>query len=383
MKSKLNGRNKISAANTWAVSLMRYGAGILRWTKSELQEIDRKTRKVMTINKELHPSSDIARIYVSKKKGGRSLMSCENCVKGEENNLSSYIKNSREILLRKVGESSLVNTEEAMEPNEYKKYKSQEMEDASKQKVMHGQFVKDKEGVNWDKSWQWLAKGDLKGYTEALICSAQEQALRTNYTKFHIDKNADSPLCRMCGEKGETISHLVSECGKLAQREYKGRHDNVARYVHWQLCNKGNLERAEKWYEQQPEAVIENENFKLLWDFTIQCDRVIETRRSDIVLVDKKNKEVKIIDIAVPGDSRVKEKELEKIEKYQMLREEIGHVWQINKVTVIPVVIGALGVISDKFERYIEKLDVKIAMEIIQKAALLGTARILRKILSL
>ena len=66
-----------------------------------------------------------------------------------------------------------------------------------------------------------------------------------------------------------------------------------------------------------------------------------------------------------------------------MLREKIGHVWQMNKVTVIPVVIGALGVISDKFERYMEKLDVKIAMEIIQKTALLGTARILRKVLSL
>ena len=228
MKSKLNGRNKILAANTWPVSLMRYGAGILRWTKNELQEIDRKTRKVMTINKELHPRSDVARIYVSRKRGGRGLMSCENCVKGEENNLGWYIKNSREIVLRKVGETSIVNTEEAMEPNEYKRSKSQEMEDAWRQKVMHGQFVRDKEGVKWDKSWQWLAKGDLKGCTEALICSAQEQALRTNYTKFHIDKNADSPLCRMCGEKGETISHLVSEGGKLAQREYKRRHDNVA-----------------------------------------------------------------------------------------------------------------------------------------------------------
>ena len=84
MKSKLNGRNKILAANTWAVSLMRYGAGILRWTKNELQEIDRKTREVMTINKELHPRSDVARIYVSRKRGGRGLMSCENCVEGEK-----------------------------------------------------------------------------------------------------------------------------------------------------------------------------------------------------------------------------------------------------------------------------------------------------------
>ena len=50
---------------------------------------------------------------------------------------------------------------------------------------------------------------------------------------------------------------------------------------------------------------------------------MIEERRPDIVLVDKMNKEVKIIDIALPGDSRVKEKELEKIERYQYLREAI------------------------------------------------------------
>ena len=79
----------------------------------------------------------------------------------------------------------------------------------------------------------------MKGCTGALICSAQEQALRTNFTKFYIDKSSESPLCRMCGEKAETVSHLVSECSKLAQREYKRRHDNVARYIHWQLYIKG------------------------------------------------------------------------------------------------------------------------------------------------
>ena len=62
------------ATNTWAVALMRYGAGILKWNKNELQEINRKTRMVMTINKELHPRSDVARIYVSRKKGGRGLL---------------------------------------------------------------------------------------------------------------------------------------------------------------------------------------------------------------------------------------------------------------------------------------------------------------------
>ena len=122
------------------------------------------------------------------------------------------------------------------------------------------------------------------------------------------------------------MAHVVSECGKLAQTEYKGRHDNVARYTHWQLCGKRGLERANNWYEQKPERVVESVKSKILWDFTIQCDQKIEVRRPDIVFIDTKEREVVIIDIAIPGDDRVKDKELEKVEKYQLLKGEIAKV---------------------------------------------------------
>ena len=182
--------------------------------------------------------------------------------------------------------------------------------------------------------------------------------------------------------KFETPNHLVSGCMKLAQREYKRRHDNVARYVHWQLCEKAGLERANKWYEHKPEGVMENVDFKILWDFMIQCDQMVEHRKPDIVIIDKIKKEVKIIDIAVPVDSRVKEKEGEKIEKYKNLKEEIERIWKM-KATVIPVVIGALGAVSRDFGGHIGRLQVRVPIEVIQKTALLGAARILRKVLSL
>ena len=65
-----------------------------------------------------------------------------------------------------------------------------------------------------------------------------------------------------------------------------------------------------------------------------------------------------------------------------MLREELRCILQVDKVTVIYVVDGALGVILDMHERYIKKLCEKIAMEIIQKTALLGRAILLQKVLS-
>ena len=67
---------------------------------------------------------------------------------------------------------------------------------------------------------------------------------------------------------------------------------------------------------------------------------------------DKKEREVVITDVAIPGDDRVKDKELQKLEKYQLLRDEIAKVWRMQKVIVVPVVIGALGAISVHFKDY-------------------------------
>ena len=58
--------------------------------------------------------------------------------------------------------------------------------------------------------------------------------------------------------------------------------------------------------------MVENTGFKVLWDFNVQCDRVVEAGRLDIIFVDKQAKEAKIIDIAIPGDAQVKDKKLEK-----------------------------------------------------------------------
>ena len=89
------------------------------------------------------------------------------------------------------------------------------------------------------------------------------------------------------------------------------------------------------------------------------------------------------MDIAVPVDRRVEEKEQEKVEKYQDLKREIGRMWEIRKVQVVPVVIGALGSVSKGFDKWIEKLDIQCNFVDMQKTALLGTARILLKVLEM
>ena len=46
------------------MSIVRYGAGILKWTKDELNVMDRKTQKIITMNRMYHPQSDTGRLYI-------------------------------------------------------------------------------------------------------------------------------------------------------------------------------------------------------------------------------------------------------------------------------------------------------------------------------
>ena len=203
-----------------------------------------------------------------------------------------------------------------------------------------------------------------------------------NLVKARIDKSQGDSLCRMCRKVDESIDHIVSGCSKLAQKEYKRRHDNLGKIVHWKLARKCNFEAGDKWYEHEPESVLENEDYKILWDFSIQTDHVIEAWRPDLVVVDKKERSCKIIDFAVPGDSRIEEKEKDKIEKYQDLGRELQKIWNV-KVKIIPLVVGSLGAIPKQFGNRLKQIGIAVGTAQVQKTVLLGTARILRKVLEI
>ena len=71
----------------------------------------------------------------------------------------------------------------------------------------------------------------------------------------------------------------------------------------------------------------------------------------------------------------------EKIEKYQDLQREIGKLWGFRQQEVVPVVVGALGAVSKRLDTWLDKLGITVRTGLLQKTALLGTARILGKVL--
>ena len=83
---------------------------------------------------------------------------------------------------------------------------------------------------------------------------------------------------------------------------------------------------------------------------------------------------------AIPGDERVSAKETEKIEKYDELWRELERLWKV-KAKIVPIVLGALGTVTRNLNSYLMEIGVNMTIQLIKKFALLGTARILRKVL--
>ena len=236
--------------------------------------------------------------------------------------------------------------------------------------------------VRSDQCWALLQNGNLKKETESLIVAAQNHSIRTNLAKAKIDKSQGDSLCRMCRKVDESIDHIVSGCSKLAQKEYKRRHDSLGKIVHWKLARKCNFEAGDKWYEHEPKSVLENENYKILWDFSIQTDHVMEARRPDLVVADKKERSCKIIEFAVPGNSRIQEKEKDKIEKCEELGRKLQKTWNV-KVNIIKLVVGSLGAIPKQFGNRLKQVGIAAGTAQVQKTILLRTVRILRKVLEI
>ena len=120
----------------------------------------------------------------------------------------------------------------------------------------------------------------------------------------------------------------------------------------------------------------------ILWDFLIRTDRTIQVNRPDIVIKHNQNKTCQLIDVSVPSDSNISVKEFEKLSKYKDLEIEIAKMWKM-KTKTIPAIVGALGMIKKRIQKYFNEIPGNLSLAQIQKIMFNSTAHILRRTLSL
>lgn len=393
LKTKLSAINIVTAVNTYVVPSITSSFGVVQWTQTDLEDLNRRIRVKFTKHRAHHPKASMERFHLPRDMGGRGICDLRKVHDQQVDSLRNYFRKTATI---SPLHQSIVNADKKLTPLNLATITSADtrfttqtlMRDWSK-KELHGRYINTIEQPHICKqaSFGWLTCGNLFPETEGFICSIQDQMVPTKTYRKHIikDNTVQSTNCRMCGEANETIEHLINGCTTLAAREYTSRHNNVAKIVHRELSTQfGLLNEQCAYYKYEPQTVMENDSCLIYWDRDILTHHPVQNNRPDITLYNKNTKKVFIIDIAVPLAFNIHRKGIEKIQKYMLLSQEIKQIWEVRDVQIIPIVIGSLGEIPNKLLDNLETIKVKKNTYLeMQKAVLLGTCNIIRKVLNL
>jgi len=153
----------------------------------------------------------------------------------------------------------------------------------------------------------------------------------------------------MCYKAEENIKCIVPGCTTLAPSEYTKRHNKVAGYIHWTICN--HMGFTGYW------QVLWTYTWKdhTVWDVPVITDQTILANWPDVVLHYKKESTCLLINIAIPDDSNINTKETENLSKYTDLEIEVSRMWKV-KMKTVPVIIAALGTIKKGLDQKLQLL---------------------------
>ena len=149
------------------------------------------------------------------------------------------------------------------------------------------------------------------------------------------------------------------------------RHDKVCTHLHYSICKALGIETTDKWYTHththtHTKPVCEQQDVTVLWHQAVNTNREFTANRTDMIIKNKQEATCTTIDVAVPADRNVVQKEAEKKLKYKSLCIEIQRMWNL-KCTIIPVIIGATGILTKGLRKNLEVIPGKHSVDSPQK----------------
>ena len=168
--------------------------------------MDKRTRTLITMHQALHPRNDVDRLYLSRKERKRGLASIEDSGNASIQRLENGIEKHEGGLI-----TAILTTRWPTEWWQLRKWE---------EKQLYGHFKWLINKIFYEKIWTWLRKENFEIETEYLLIAAQNNAIRTHQIKEEICMTPQNSKCRLCGDRDETINYKISECSKLALKEY-------------------------------------------------------------------------------------------------------------------------------------------------------------------
>ena len=94
----------------------------------------------------------------------------------------------------------------------------------------------------YDSTCDWTPVFRTIGeHSTHFLIAAQTNPIRNNYVKAKTGNTQRDIKCKQCSDKDETVDHIISKCHKLAQKEYKTKHDWIQKEIHWDCARDSNL----------------------------------------------------------------------------------------------------------------------------------------------
>ena len=377
------------AINTFAIPALTYSFGVIRWTQTDLHQLQTKINTTLTKHRCHHPKSAIQRLVLPRKDGGRGLIDITTLHNSITHKLRTYFYTKQD--------TSELHKAVTLADNDYTPLNLHDTQinldtqtDTNmiwRQKALHGRYPNeiDQPHVDKEASHAWLTTSGLYPETEGFMIAIQDQVIYTkNYRKYITkDTTMQNDMCRKCHHASETIQHIISSCPLITQTDYKHRHDQVGKIIHQKLAHQHNLiTTTVPYYKYTPEIILESTSHKIYWDRAIITDKTIHHNRPDITLIDKTNKTTYLIDIAVPNTHNLQKTQTEKISKYTELAMEVKALWRMDKVVIVPIVLSATGIIPKALHPSLHTIQLPHYTYIeLQKAVILNTCRTVRMFL--
>ena len=403
--SELYSNNKTIAHNIFATPVITPTIGILDWTKEELEQIDIKTRKILTSTGSFHINSDIDRLYAPRTKGGRGLNSLVDLYISRIVSISQHFKevapsNKYIRLVLAHEKEGLSRVAEQLQSSfeidvgettpkklsyDIKQKMKQHHITAWRKKPQHGYLSRTRETVKHateDASNSWMRKCTFSSHVEGYLCAIQEEEIATRALKAKRSKGEENPNCRLCKCSQETIQHVVSACPMLSASMYLPmRHNKVCNVVYQNIIQK------ESTKKRQPiQTYYANEEIEVWWDTKIKTLTKCEHNKPDIVLWCKPEKKCYVMDICVCLDVNIEKNIQQKRDHYLPLTAELKRLYQEYNFEIVPIVLGATGLITTHLGEALKKVGVENIPEVVtqcQKAALLGTLKIVKSFMKM
>ena len=420
---ELNDRNLMNAINTRVVPVITYGMNVIKYTSKEITSLEMIIKRCLRENRMHAPQSSDERLYLPRKEGGRGLKCIKDAYEETKIRIICYLfcstnpwlqkvwtrevkKEHASIItevvrsFREIGKELEININDIKvdgteinnnykESNKilkkiYKKGKIEQRRQTYSSKKLQSEIWR----MQTADSFMWMQTGLNPEKTSSIIQMC-EQMVETKYWKKIRGLPTQDDKCRVCGKFVENVQHILAGCEMLAGDQYLKRHNKALSLFAFEFGKRNQIINDGKWYQFKWEKnkVIQNEEWKILWDFQYHGRKENINRRPDLTIENKKKKKIWLYDMACPMEGNIEKKRNEKLTKYRQIAFEIREKRVGFTVEVVPLIIGCCGGGLKNTIKAIKKTidDENISLQIakeMQKIVVNESESILRRVLS-